>query len=297
MEWRCILCEEQIKKTIKNGLRDSKKYNIVQCLNCEHVQLSPVPSAEDDEKFYDEDLQLKPIQNDFTITQLRDKYEPEAKRQFKMVKSMFSETNNFLEIGAGYGLFLSIAEQYLDHIDGVEISQNRREISEHLCKSKLFPLNLLTDEVPQAMISHYDVILLFHVLEHIGEPKEFLRNTKSLMRPEGNLLIEVPNLNDHMLDICSAYKEFYFQRAHVSYFTPGTLSLLANECGFRITVLFGIQRYSIGNAINWLTYGKPQVETPMLELPEGLEWVEDHYKSQLREQLTCDTIVAKLSIA
>ena len=58
------------------------------------------------------------------------------------------------------------------------------------------------------MIGKYDVIVMFQVLEHIPEPVLFLKNVGRLLKKTGKLIIEVPNLDDHLLNLNEEYFNF-----------------------------------------------------------------------------------------
>jgi len=76
----------------------------------------------------------------------------------------------------------------------------------------------------------YDGFYIMNFLEHIPEPKEFLRGIYQNLSEEAIGLVEVPNF-DMMLEN-GLYSEFI--RDHVSYFTKDTLKLLLENCGFQV---------------------------------------------------------------
>ena len=93
-------------------------------------------------------------------------------------------------------------------------------------------------------LDHFDTIAIFHTLEHISDPITFLKNAKKLLNPKGMVVIEVPNCDDFNLRLNKAYEEFYWERAHIHYFNPKTLSHVLDRSGFNSKII-GVQRYSI----------------------------------------------------
>ena len=77
----------------------------------------------------------------------------------------------------------------------------------------------------------------------------------------------------------------------MSYFNPKTLKKVFQKAGYNVKV-FGVQRYSIENLINWKLSGKPQISLPTYNLPQELDWIDKYYKTQLEKQLKCDTLIA-----
>lgn len=291
MSFKCLLCGNINYKLIKNGVRDSEDYKIVKCEECSHTQIYPMPTIEEDEIYYNKDLQLKDLHKDLNIIQARDKVKPEMIRRKNDVKKIVNKESKILEIGSGYGIFVEIMEQEGYSIEGIEISDVRREISSHFCKSKIYGYNIMIDEIPQHMLNKYDTIVLFHVLEHISKPEDFLSQIKKMLKKGGNIIIEVPNLDDHMLKICKEYNEFFWLRAHVSYFSANILNKLLKNSGYDNVKINGAQRYSVKNAVSWLLIGKPQKENPTFELQDDLIWIDDFYKEKLCTELKSDTLM------
>jgi len=77
-----------------------------------------------------------------------------------------------------------------------------------------------------------------------------------IIKDDGLLILEVPNVNDLLIKV-PAYKKFYYQNAHCSYFNPTTLNNFMREHGFYLTKTIPLQRYSISNHLHWLIKRKP----------------------------------------
>jgi SAM-dependent methyltransferase len=75
----------------------------------------------------------------------------------------------------------------------------------------------------------YDVITLYHVLEHLEDPSGTLAGLKPLLRPGGYLIIEVPNVECTCGD--PAHR-FHF--AHLYNFNPAALAALARTAGYYV---------------------------------------------------------------
>jgi SAM-dependent methyltransferase len=173
-------------------------------------------------------------------------------------------------------------------ITGIEISKTRRNISKKLSSCNVLNLNLLSNEINHN--KKYDKIVLFHVLEHISNPKLFLINIKKMMLPGGQIFVEVPNLDDFQLETNPNYKKWFWQRAHLSYFSKDLLQKLFRICEFKKIKIFGIQRYGIDNMINWQIRKKPQLLVSKKIIPDELDWLNIHYKHNLEKKLNSDTL-------
>ena len=108
---------------------------------------------------------------------------------------------------------------------------------------------------------YFDVITLFHVLEHFVEPNKELERISKLLSDDGILIIEVPNLDDWMLSVSHEYRKFWYQRAHAQFFTWTSLVKLLHRIDMVGNIEF-IQRYSIRNMLHWLWVGRPEISEP-----------------------------------
>jgi SAM-dependent methyltransferase len=85
-----------------------------------------------------------------------------------------------------------------------------------------------------------DLIVLSFVLEHVPSPKEVLATSHRLLRDEGLIFIEVPNLKSIRGPV-----EQFFHVAHLTYFTPKTLIAMLELCGFRPVAVEAGRNYSM----------------------------------------------------
>ena len=97
-----------------------------------------------------------------------------------------------------------------------------------------------------------DLGVTFSVLEHVENPREFLADIKSLLKPGGRLLLSTPNADDFMLEICPAYAPFFYRKAHLWYFTQRALGELARLAGFEECRIVHQHRFDLSNALLWL---------------------------------------------
>jgi len=286
---KCNLCNHKKFVTVSKKVRDSKKSKIIQCTKCNNIQLEPIPTIEEDKKFYNKNLQMKNIKIKFQINKLKKKSQEDTKRRIKFISKFLKKDSKILEIGSGYGFFLEGMQKHGYEIEGIEVSKERLEYAKKK-KLKIFDINLLDDS--STILKKYDLIVSFHVLEHIVDPKKFLKEIRTMLKSKGKIIFEVPNSNDYQLKLNSKYNEWYWQRAHINYYHPKTLSKLLKNSGFKNIQIQGIQRYSIENMFNWKLNQTPQKLDPVFSLTEPYKWIENFYKSKLEKSLISDTIIS-----
>jgi 2-polyprenyl-3-methyl-5-hydroxy-6-metoxy-1,4-benzoquinol methylase len=289
LELKCIICGCHEFVYIKDKLRDSDTHKVVKCSNCGQVQLDPVPSIYDDKEFYDKDMQVKSIFKDIDIDTMKKKSIKDIKRRFTTFKEIANKEDNILEVGCGYGFYVQYTKNKGYNIEGIEVSESRYNYGVNELGCKIYKLNLLNEDIPNNLYDKYDIVFLFQVLEHISIPELFLKNIKKMLKKDGKLIVEVPNLDDHMLERSKEYNDFYFQRAHINYFDKFTVTNILEKSNFIVDRIDGVQRYDLNNALNWINKGKPQLEDDNLN---SIEWIEEIYENKLIEHLKCDTLLA-----
>jgi SAM-dependent methyltransferase len=158
-----------------------------------------------------------------------------------------------------------------------------------------FVCGLVDDRFVEVQRGRFDLVTLFHVLEHVPMPVEFLGRCKALLSPGGTLLIEVPNVADALLWECAAYREFYWQRAHLSYFDAARLELALRRAGCGDVRVEGVQRYGVRNLLNWVDAGKPQLEAAAETVPNPVvAELEASYRRHREQALRSDSLTVEV---
>ncbi|MDH3975267.1 MAG: class I SAM-dependent methyltransferase [Deltaproteobacteria bacterium] len=99
-------------------------------------------------------------------------------------------------------------------------------------------------------IGKYDVITLYHVLEHIAEPVELLKRIDKALNPKGILIIEVPNVSGLHARI-KGTGWHYYHRDHLCYYSPEHLDLMANKLGYEILDKKSFYHLSYPQGVFW----------------------------------------------
>ena len=287
----CILCGERNRfSRVSARLRDSERHTVVRCGSCGHHQISPLPDPAAEQEFYDSDRQTKNLDEGIDLAMLSRKKTHDTTRRIQFLQDHgFKPGTSLLDVGSGYGMFLAQAHRRGYRATGVEISEERRAKSATLTPAPVLNINLMEST---GELGSFDVITLFHVVEHLTRPQPLLGCLARHLSGGGALLVEAPNLDDQMAGLCPPYRRFLWQRAHVSYFNPRGLQRVLEQAGYRRVEIFGVQRYGIGNTLHWMLRGTPQIEDPSFETEGAGRWVERVTKKWLERGLRSDTLMA-----
>ena len=74
----------------------------------------------------------------------------------------------------------------------------------------------------------------FHLIEHITSPVYFLKKIQSLIKKDGYILLELPNIENTLMDLSPEFNDFNYIRDHVAYYSPKLIRRVVEEAGFEV---------------------------------------------------------------
>jgi SAM-dependent methyltransferase len=139
-----------------------------------------------------------------------------------------------LDIGCGSGTFLHVARSHGFAAFGMDRSGQAVQTAR-----RHYGLDVRRGEIG-AMVwedMRFDFITMFHVLEHLPDPREALLYAAKLLRTAGTLIIQVPNVSSIQARVFG--KRWYGLDVprHVINYTPKAISFLLRETGFKFRLL------------------------------------------------------------
>lgn len=158
---------------------------------------------------------------------------------------------SYLDFGSGAGGCVRLATQKAAIAHALEIQPAPREF---LNKEGIKCFGDLK-EIPS---ESYDVVSMFHVMEHLTDPVETLSQLKSKIKKSGKLIVEVPHANDFLISFLDndAFKKFTLWSEHLILHTRKSLELFLREAGYKVISIEGFQRYSLANHLHWTSQNK-----------------------------------------
>jgi SAM-dependent methyltransferase len=174
---RCYVCDSNTFETVDPAC------NITQCAGCGYVFDNPRPTLEELVKFYS-----RPSQYDSWLEELPIRQKAWERRLGKMQST--KKSGSLLDVGTGIGQFLAVARNSYRKVYGTEVSSVAVQIAKEKYDLDVFQ-GTIEDINWQGRV--FDNISLFHVLEHVHNPRSLLRICHSLLSPDGVLVVAVPN--------------------------------------------------------------------------------------------------------
>lgn len=178
-------------------------------------------------------------------------------RQFELFNKFLTKDTKYLEIGCSFGGIVSKVYNFgVDECHVVEPNMEDANFMKESCKDvKVFNSFFEDADLKE---NYYDIIVSFDVVEHIYYPIDFIKKCYNLLKDGGRLFIAVPNHNDVLLINydCNNYKNFYYHKAHINYFTSDSIKHLCESVGFKGKVESYLD-YSFFNHVFWYQNDKP----------------------------------------
>ena len=256
----CLLCESSKLNLITNKVRFGHKADVYKCQSCDLTFV-------DQNSFkFPKDFYEKQYHQTYITHVEPDALNPKAYYE-KMRKStkiwsdkfnaMLSGKEVVLDIGCSTGHFMDLVKNKTSKIYGSDLNQKEIEFCRKTLKFDV------SDEPLEERFAQetFDYITMIYVLEHIAKPKEFLLSVKKLLKPEGRLIILVPNIQDALINFYDIpeFRSFYYCIEHLFYYNSPTIGRLLDSVGLKGTIEV-IQEYPITNHLNW-AYRRAPSET------------------------------------
>jgi len=231
-ENNCLICGNNensiVSENIHNRLKIGEKFTIVRCNNCGFRFLNPRPTITSIAKYYDID-EYHP--HKLSNESLFDKIYASIRNvninsKKNLIHKLHLAKGKLLDIGCGTGEFLQAMKQVNWDVQGMETAKDARTFASQNEIPVADNLNKINDK--------FDIITMWHVLEHIHDVDELMKNIQRLLKDDGYFIITVPNINCFDSQF---YKDEWIALdtpRHLYHFRPQDINSLINKYNFKL---------------------------------------------------------------
>ena len=220
----CALCQSAVTTVFLDDVADyitGERFSIRQCSRCGLAATDPPLSGA--ERFYPAAYRRY---GRATLRLLRWLY----RRRVRRWASRFPTCGSALEIGCGDGWMLATLRDQGWRVLG---SERSAEAARFAADVNGIPIVLGgLDEITDS--EQFDLIILFHVLEHVEQPLDMLRRCSALLRPDGLIVVSVPSLASWQARVTGRSWFHLDVPRHRHHFSPGTLDAAMQKSGLRV---------------------------------------------------------------
>lgn len=190
------------------------------CLKCGLVYVNPQPSKDQIVSHYSFRYNPTP---DFKYNGMK-----KSDKMLHVVEQKIKK-GKLLEVGCSYGFFLNTAKNSGWDVKGIEIAKGPAEYARNL------NIEIIQKELMDAKFSEdeFDVIAMWHVLEHVRDPFLNLLEINRILKKKGFLFLTIPNINSVVAKVCGKHWSWLDPPTHLYYFSPETIIKLLGKAGFK----------------------------------------------------------------
>lgn len=228
----CPVCKETYFKDfleVKDHMITQEEFKIVECDSCGFHFTNPIPEVDKIGEYYKSEEYISHSSNKKgLINYLYNKVRGITLKE--KVKWLRNETEGkaLLDIGSGTGHFLRAANENGFNGIGLEPDAEARDFAHknnHVRSSSQEELYNIDDNT-------FDVITMWHVLEHVYDLRKDLKRIDEILRSNGKLFIAVPNMNSYDARFYKKYWAAYDVPRHLYHFKKNDISRLLLDFGF-----------------------------------------------------------------
>ena len=258
----CNLCGGSEVSILSTRSRSGNPLRTVICRACGLVWSDPRPH--DARQFYEAEYRLA----------YKNTYSPKPKHvvragkvalsRFGKIAQLLSSQKTVLDVGTGGGEFAYLLQSLGHVVNGIEPN---RGYADHSIQQ--YGLTVRVGFVQDATFdpASFDIVTIWHVLEHTEDPGFILARLRSWLKPDGVLVVEVPNVEA----TCQAPRNT-FHEAHLYNFNVVSLRRLAKKQGLYETSHLISQ--DGGSITMFFTRAEPLITDQFCAvIPGNCEWI------------------------
>ena len=225
----CPICgkpEFRNKLVVEDKTVSHESFAIVQCVGCNFQFTNPRPNEAEIGRYYESDAYVS--HNSGAAGLINQAYKVARfftmRRKVSLLNQLAPRRGKLLDYGCGTGHFLAAAQAASWKVAGLEPNARAREEASHRLGQPMGQEGWAAFEP-----GSFDAITLWHVLEHVHTLNETLAQLTALLKPDGVMLIAVPNVESldaqHYRELWAAYDV----PRHLYHFAPKTMAQLLKK--------------------------------------------------------------------
>lgn len=215
----------------KDNTVSRETFQIVQCDSCGFKFTNPRPAENELGRYYksEEYVSHSNTKKGFINSTYQSVRKYTLLKKLQLI-SKYYKTGRILDIGCGTGEFLNTCKNAKWQTVGIEPDQDAREMA-----IKNYGLDVRPESDLAALPdSSFDIISMWHVLEHVPKLNERVEELKRLIKPNGVIIIAVPNSDSRDAKIYKEQWAAYDVPRHLYHFAPKDIDSLFRKHNMRV---------------------------------------------------------------
>lgn len=230
----CPLCGSnklQHQFSCKDQFATGENFEICKCLDCSFVFTQNIPNEKEIGRYYESPTYISHSDTNkgFVNRCYHLVREIMLRRKASLVNSLVDDSKtNLLDYGAGTGYFARAMQRLDWDVTAIEKSEQARQYSKDQFGFEMLPVEALYD----CEDGCFDVVTMWHVMEHIQNINEFWDELYRILDDNGIAVIALPNSSSYDAQTYREYWAAYDVPRHLWHFTPSTVMKFGRKHGF-----------------------------------------------------------------
>lgn len=216
---------------------------LIRCDSCGSAATHSSSTDADEQEKYQREYSLTKYAHSLEIEARRISRTTEQWGLLAALRRMFPKAESIVDVGCDRGGFLDEARRLGYRVQGVEPSLAAGEYA----RLTGLPVASSLQEIDQ----RFDVLTLWHVLEHIPAPMPFLQECRRVLAPEGGIAIRVPAATSFWARVLKHRWVWFQPRFHALHFSPKGLTLLLERNGFVVDSCVVQRPNTLKTTLHW----------------------------------------------
>jgi 2-polyprenyl-3-methyl-5-hydroxy-6-metoxy-1,4-benzoquinol methylase len=215
---------------LKDFFLTGESFQLQKCDSCQFVFTNPRPDDKSLSKYYESPDYLSHHSHGMNPVQLvyQELRRINIRNKFSLIKKLVPN-GRLLDIGCGTGEVLNYFKKKKWEVKGIEPSRSARDFA-----IQKYGLDIEDESgLKKLQKDSFDIISMWHVLEHVSDLHERIHIIYDLLKPSGYLIIALPNLNSWDAEYYKKYWAAFDVPRHLSHFSERTLKKLVIGHGFK----------------------------------------------------------------
>lgn len=247
--WLCIACD---------GIK-SEPYlkELIKCSDCGHVSIKKVPTFEDLKKLYEKEYFFGMEYSDYIAD--RPALEKNFKQRIDFLKEHISNETVLVEIGCAYGYFLNLLKDNISWHKGFDVSKDSIQYAKSELGINATHSDFLSDK--EIRPRSVDLICMWDVVEHLGEPHRHIEKAAQLLKRGGTLSLTTGDITSLVARKRGEKWRMIHPPTHIHYFSPQSIERLLAKYGLKVASIRYKPTYrNTGSVFNQLIVNKKAQE-------------------------------------
>jgi 2-polyprenyl-3-methyl-5-hydroxy-6-metoxy-1,4-benzoquinol methylase len=232
----CPICESTENYTYlesRNFRINEQPFDVKQCKVCTLRYTSPLPGPDEIGEYYATENYISHTgtKKGLINTLFHTVRFITLRQKQRLIKSI-AKGKKHLDIGAGNGVFLEFMQKKGWEVSGIELDDESRKAIES--KLQLTIAKTVQENNEQ---EEYDVITMWHVLEHVYDLKTDILAIKNKLKADGKLVVAVPNCASYDEERYQAFWSAYDLPIHLYHFRPKNIAELFAQFDMEVVAM------------------------------------------------------------